>query len=177
MRRLVLLLAFVALSLAACGAGMLTRASQPAGPATAVRERAEGVRFEARPGDPRAYYHFTLSTIAERRGDLEAALGEIQAALRYDPTSPYLRLSLAGLLIRRGAFPEALREAEEVLRTDPENLRAHLLLASAYLSLRNVKQAEHHFMEILRLEPGRAEIKTSMPNPLAISATLRPMLP
>ncbi|MGH7360709.1 MAG: tetratricopeptide repeat protein, partial [Candidatus Methylomirabilales bacterium] len=112
---------------------MLTRASQPAILAADVWGRAELVRLEDRPTDPRAYYHFSLAALAEQRGNLETAIAETEAALRYDPTSPYLRLSLGGLLMRRGAFAEAIRQAEEVLRGTPRNVRAHLLLASAYL--------------------------------------------
>ncbi|MEK7367339.1 MAG: hypothetical protein AAB195_05225, partial [candidate division NC10 bacterium] len=60
MRRLAPLLVFVVLPLTACGAGLLARASRPAIPAADVREREAPVRFEARPADPRAYYHFSL---------------------------------------------------------------------------------------------------------------------
>ncbi|MGH7409309.1 MAG: hypothetical protein ACREKF_15035, partial [Candidatus Methylomirabilales bacterium] len=72
MRRLAPLLALGALGLAACGpGGVLTRAPRPAIPAADVWGRAELVRLEDRPTDPRAYYHFSLGALAEQRGDVE----------------------------------------------------------------------------------------------------------
>jgi Flp pilus assembly protein TadD len=70
------------------------------------------------------------------RGDLEAADGRIEDALRYyrraariDPTIPEPHLSIARLTRSAGRLDEARREAERALKLDPENREAKEMLA------------------------------------------------
>jgi Flp pilus assembly protein TadD len=70
------------------------------------------------------------------RGDLEAADGRIEEALRYyhraariDPTIPEPHLSIARLTRTVGRFDEARREAERALKLDPDNSEAKAILA------------------------------------------------
>jgi len=70
------------------------------------------------------------------RGDLEAADGRIEEALRYyrraariDPTIPEPHLSISRLARSAGRFDEARREAERALKLDPDNSEAKQILA------------------------------------------------
>jgi Flp pilus assembly protein TadD len=70
------------------------------------------------------------------RGDLEAADGRIEEALRYyrraarlDPKIPDPHLSIARLTRSAGRLDEARREAERALKLDPDNPEAKAILA------------------------------------------------
>ena len=70
------------------------------------------------------------------RGDLEAADGRIEEALRYyrraarlDPTIPDPHLSIARLTRSAGRLDEAKRAAKRALELDPDNGEAKLILA------------------------------------------------
>jgi len=70
------------------------------------------------------------------RGDLEAADGRIEDALRYyrraariDPTIPDPHVSIARLTRFAGRLDEARREAERALKLDPENREAKEILS------------------------------------------------
>ena len=69
------------------------------------------------------------------RGDLEAADGRVEDALRYyrkaariDSRIPDPHLSIARLLRAAGRLDEARREAERALKVDPENAEAKAIL-------------------------------------------------
>ena len=70
------------------------------------------------------------------RGDLEAADGRVEEALRYyrraarlDATLPDPQVSIARLLRAAGRFVEARRAAERAVRLDPDNGEAKTILA------------------------------------------------
>lgn len=70
-----------------------------------------------------------LGALAERRGDLSAALTHYQAARRADPHGIEPRLNLARLLARRGASAEAHQLLQDALQDQPRHLRVRLALA------------------------------------------------
>ncbi|MFN3477637.1 MAG: tetratricopeptide repeat protein, partial [Candidatus Methylomirabilales bacterium] len=107
--------------------------------------------------DQWAYYAYSLSVLAELKGDLEAAIRFQKEALSYDPRSLYLLTTLATLHLKAGQLREALKAGERVLALNPDYLPAHLLMASVYRNLKNFKAAEHHYREVIRIDPTRSE--------------------
>jgi tetratricopeptide (TPR) repeat protein len=111
------------------------------------------------PDRANAYYHFSLAQQLRMSGDGEAAIAELQKALRLDPASAEIRAHLARQLRDLGRFDQALAEARVAVETDPDNLLAHQLLSELYRmqvgvdGSEAVSRAAAELEEVLRIEP------------------------
>lgn len=71
-------------------------------------------------GAPRSSLaHFTLGQARQRRGELDAALGEYAAALALDPAEPIVNNNVAVIHMHRGEWADAERALAAELRVNP----------------------------------------------------------
>jgi tetratricopeptide (TPR) repeat protein len=113
---------------------------------------------EAPPAE-RARIHLGLGSIAEARGQHDAALGQYREALSVEPGGPVsveANLALGFLLARGGGGEEARRIAEELLKRYPDNLAIFAagsrLLGEAALAGGQDGEAINHFEQAVEVE-------------------------
>lgn len=75
----------------------------------------------------------TLSSIAVRRGDFDAALRLCEEALNHQPDSLFARVNRAEILLYQKKRDEAEAELREIIRINPES--PHSRTAQALLSV------------------------------------------
>ena len=63
--------------------------------------------------------HRNYGQLLQQRGELEASLDHVRAAVRYGPSDAFAHLNLANVLLRGGLRDEALQYFREATRLDP----------------------------------------------------------
>jgi Tfp pilus assembly protein PilF len=102
----------------------LVLSGQACGPSNRVQIRYGGHIDEVPPVSAGAYEAYLAGELALHRGDVAAALAHFQAAVGFDPESPYLHVRLAEIHARRGrarraALPDGSLARLLVLRGRP----------------------------------------------------------
>jgi tetratricopeptide (TPR) repeat protein len=118
----------------------------------------------------RVNVHLQAAAIAERTGQLEAALDHTREALSRTPSHPGALARAAGLLMRLGRLDEAVATYDRAVEAAPDDdSRARLLYELAWLARDSLKDARlarsyvdrslaiHLTAEALRLASGLAE--------------------
>lgn len=95
-----------------------------------------------------------LAAAAQRRGDLETALGELQRAVELDPSLTDARFALANLLGAAGRFADAARQYRRVIEEEPGRVVARLGEATALALAGREGEAVARLEEAVAASPG-----------------------
>lgn len=111
-------------------------------PSNRVQIRYGGQTDEMPPVSASAYEAYLAGELALHRGDETAALAHFQAALGFDPDSPYLHVRLAEIHARRGRARQAHAQLGRALSLDRDHPEALVLLARLYWQQGKAASAE-----------------------------------
>ena len=100
-----------------------------------------------------AAYHYSLSVLLRRGGDLAGAIGELKQALEHDPDSPYLITELVSLYVENNDTEKALALGEEALARDPANIELRSIMGGLYFSTRDYDKAAREYETIITRDP------------------------
>ena len=84
--------------------------------------------------------------------NLEQAVGQIEEALKIDPSSE-LYTNLGGLELKRERFQEAEEAFRQAVQADPKSVRAHSAFGSFYWATNRRAEAEAQFKRAVELQP------------------------
>ncbi|RUA01965.1 MAG: hypothetical protein DSY89_03730 [Deltaproteobacteria bacterium] len=104
-----------------------------------------------------AYYHFLLAQQDRSAGRLEAAVLQIEKAVKLDPDSGYLKKELAGLWSEQKKNEKALEILKEVIEQDPDDVDALLMASHAQLALNRTDDAVTTLEKVIAKDAGREE--------------------
>jgi putative PEP-CTERM system TPR-repeat lipoprotein len=85
--------------------------------------------------------------------DLEAALAEVEEAIRMDPGRSTSFTALGAVQVARGRTTEAEDAFKKAVATDPRAVAAHLALGNFYWTTNRLAEAESAFTHAVTLEP------------------------
>jgi tetratricopeptide (TPR) repeat protein len=100
--------------------------------------------------------HISLGDALGKKGRLDEAIRQYQAALRLTPGYALPHLSLGMLLVKQGRMGEAIRQFQEGVRLEPDNPQARNNLGHCLMSEGETEQAVAQFQEAVRLKPDYA---------------------
>jgi len=95
--------------------------------------------------------------LLQANGEPARAIGELELAVRYEPTYVQARLLLANMLLRRGRFDLAREQFVAVIGVDPRIAEARLGDAVSLAGLERFKDARDRLVEGRRLHPDHVE--------------------
>jgi tetratricopeptide (TPR) repeat protein len=99
----------------------------------------------------RAVAHLSAGNLLAKRGDWEAAIEQLEAALTLDPALNQARFNLAGIHARQGRWDLAAQNYLLQLEQEPDAVAARFFLAEAELRLgRNAKAAQDFAQVVAR---------------------------
>lgn len=93
-----------------------------------------------------------IATLAAEKGNLDAAVAQLQDLLRLKPTYVDAYINLGTALSRQGKTEEAFEQYQEALRLNPKSVLAHTNLASIYETRSEVDAAIDHYREAVRID-------------------------
>jgi tetratricopeptide (TPR) repeat protein len=96
--------------------------------------------------------HYNLAGIYLRRGELERALSECEAAIRADSKFARAYLRKGVILAQQKRFREAIVEFQKALQFEPELAMAYNNLGLAYQSLGNLNEAKAAFQKAIEID-------------------------
>jgi tetratricopeptide (TPR) repeat protein len=112
-----------------------------------------------------SYYHYALSKWYDETGDLQRALTEMQAAVRYNENDGSVHVGLADILARSGKMAEAIEAAQRATRLNPKDPEPHWLLATIYLQAAEAGKGRQAAQDNLQQAVRELEIlKETAPN-------------
>ena len=141
---------------------------------------ADAQLLAAEPGGA-AVGHTILGRIAVRRGAMDEAITEDQAAIQADPKSGEALVDLAGVQMDRGQSDLALENARHAVAVAPESSRTHAVLSELLFYTGDLREARREAMEAVSINPfsaqaqvalGQAELAGGHPD-AAVQAALR----
>lgn len=103
------------------------------------------------PNAPGGYFYAGL--IAERQRRFDDSRGELEAALKIEPTNFSTLVALVRVEIERGAYDAAVARVRSTLAQRPDNVDIVNLLGGIYLEHKDFKQAESMFTRVTALNP------------------------
>jgi tetratricopeptide (TPR) repeat protein len=101
--------------------------------------------------------HLRRAAGLRRTGHFEAAIAELDAALRLHPGEPATLISLGQVYLQQGRLNDAIRLHREILAAYPRAAGAHYALGTAYRKQGNHRDARRHLEEYVRLAPAGYE--------------------
>jgi len=101
---------------------------------------------------------FLMAQNCERLGQVDRAIENYRASLRYDADYPEYYHYLCGALVRAGRCEEALAVAAEALERNPPYWRVHMWRGQALAALGRDGEAEAEYARALELQPGAAQV-------------------
>ncbi len=118
-------------------------------------------------------YRFLASRLASRRGDLDAALAEIEAGLARSPSDPALRGEEGALLLERArrttdpavrqpSIDHAIEVLQDLVLDDPLHPRHLQRLGVALAIAERFDEAEVHLVRAVELAPDDPEARTNL---------------
>ena len=116
----------------------------------ALDEFIEVLRLDPKHADAR----INLSNLFEQGGNLEAALAQIQEALRVSGGTAELHTLLGEKQVRARRYSEAIRSFHNALKLDARSSAAHYGLGMALRSLGRLSEARSEFEATLDLDAG-----------------------
>jgi tetratricopeptide (TPR) repeat protein len=103
------------------------------------------------------YYHYSLATLYTLNGEIDKAINEYIKILRFDQSSPELRIELASLYVRKGEKRKAIAVLEKSTLYSPEDLDSHLLLGGLYGNLKEFDKAIREYETVIEINPEKHE--------------------
>ncbi len=122
-----------------------------AGRAEEARTRAEAVLT----GDPKNVdAHVLLGNALAGLKDFEAAVSEIEEAIRLEPGRSASYTTLGAVELARGGRNEAERAFKTAVALDPKHVVGHLALANFYWAAGRLSETEQSILAALHVEPS-----------------------
>ena len=121
--------------------------------------------------DPRTRTNLGLAELA--RGDREAAMAQLAAALRSEPGLAAAHAGLGAALADANRLPEAVEAFREAARLQPDRSQWHADLGLALAVQGDFDAAARSFREALRLDPGNPQLRAQLDRALADGARRR----
>ncbi len=143
------------------------------------------VNFDAAKGDPRMALqealarhdieknpanfeaHYNLAAMLQTRNDLDAAIGEYQAALRLRPDDAAANNALGAALTAAGHPDQAVPYLQAALKARPDDFDAHYNLGIALATLEDFDGASREFQTALQLHTRDANAEANLGAALA----------
>jgi tetratricopeptide (TPR) repeat protein len=101
----------------------------------------------------RAVAHLSAGNLLAKRGDWEAAIEQLEAALTLDPALNQARFNLAGIHARQGRWDLAAQNYLLQLEQEPDAVAARFFLAEAELRLGRNAKAAQDFAQVVARDP------------------------
>jgi tetratricopeptide (TPR) repeat protein len=124
---------------------------------------------KARRGKDSARWHTRLGTLAEARGDAEAAATSFNAAYKLDPSHPATIAALGRLAYRRSDFEAARKFYRSLLLQNFDDASAGVSKAEVYLMLgrmhvlaNELPKARNMFERGLEVDPRNVDLKAAL---------------
>jgi len=124
---------------------------------------------KARRGKEAARWHTRLGTIAEARGDTEAAAAAFNAAYKLDPSHPATIAALGRLSYHRSDFDSARKFYRSLLLQNFDEATAGVSKAEVYLMLgrmhvlaNEIPKARNMFERGLEVDPRNVDLKAAL---------------
>jgi Tfp pilus assembly protein PilF len=111
--------------------------------------------------------HYNLGEMLQRRGALDEAIAQFQAAVSIRPNDPIANNALGGALLAKGDLDQAVERFNAALASQPEYFDAHYNLANALAAQGNFDGAAKQFGEAVRLNPEDANAQANLGTALA----------
>jgi tetratricopeptide (TPR) repeat protein len=97
--------------------------------------------------------HDNLGFIFLQRGDVDAALDQIQTAVQLQPDDAAAQKNLGSALMRQGQVDEAIKQFQHVLAIQPGSAEAHNDLADAFSKIGREAEAIQHWEQAVASQP------------------------
>jgi len=97
--------------------------------------------------------HNNLGSVWWKRGRVDDAIREYQAALKISPESPLARNNLGSAFLKQGKVAEAIQEFRRVLSRDPQSISGRFNLAGSLLQDGRVAEAIAEYEKVLAIKP------------------------
>ena len=124
---------------------------------------------KARRGKETARWHTRLGTLAEARGDMEAAAASFGAAFKLDPGHPATVAALGRLAFRSGHVDAARKYYRSLLLQNFDEKTAGVSKAEVYLMLgrmhviaNELPKARNMFERGLEIDPGSVDLRAAL---------------
>jgi tetratricopeptide (TPR) repeat protein len=100
-----------------------------------------------------AEMHFMISDLKLRDSDISGAIEQLDEAVKYDPSSPYLYLQLARLYAQKQSYKQAIGYTEKALSIDKTYIPALYTKADILSNTGENKQAIDILKQVVKLSP------------------------
>jgi tetratricopeptide (TPR) repeat protein len=114
-------------------------------------------QVQKRPQNAPLRYQYARALLKSNQPD--AAIVQLQEAMRIRPDFNSAKVLLGVLLLRKGQNGKAEQYSEEVLAQEPRNLQAHLLRAESLMALGENDKARQDLQYILKVAPNSEDAK------------------
>lgn len=94
--------------------------------------------------------------------NLDAALNNLQEALRLAPNDPDAYVNLGKFYYFQGQIQQAIPLFEKALRLDPIGIDAHYFLANSFIRIDMVQQAITNYEAVIKHDPHHANAKLNL---------------
>jgi Flp pilus assembly protein TadD len=111
--------------------------------------------------------HYNLGEMLQRRGALDEAIVQFQAAASIRPNDPVANNALGGALLAKGDVEGAVQRFLSSIAAQPDYFDAHYNLGTALASQENYQGAVEQFGEAVRLNPDDASAQANLGTALA----------
>ena len=106
--------------------------------------------------------HYNLGEMLQRRGEMDEAIVQFQAATSIRPNDPVANNALGGALLAKGDIDGAVQHFNLALKSQPDYFDAHYNLGNALASRGKFQGAAEQFGEAVRLQPGDVNAQTNL---------------
>jgi tetratricopeptide (TPR) repeat protein/mono/diheme cytochrome c family protein len=111
--------------------------------------------------------HYNLAEMLQRRGALDEAIVQFQAAANIRPNDSVANNALGGALLAKGDVNGAVQYFQSSIAAQPDYFDAHYNLGTALASQENYQGAVVQFGEAVRLNPEDASAQANLGTALA----------
>jgi protein O-mannosyl-transferase len=92
--------------------------------------------------------------LSEKRGRMNDAIAQYEAAAKIDAPNPDVETTLANLLLEQGRIEEAIQYYRDVVKLEPSSPLAHYNLAVGLHRDRQLPEAIFHYKAALKIDPN-----------------------
>ena len=98
--------------------------------------------------------HELLGEVELARGDMPAAIRELEAERKINPLNPDLYDRLGDAYLRSGQYAEAQQALNRAVLLEPKSTGPYILLGETFLKLKQPIQALHYLDRAMRMDPS-----------------------
>ena len=111
--------------------------------------------------------HYNLAEMLQRRGALDEAIEQFQAAVSIRPNDPVANNALGGAFLAKGDLSQAVQRFDAALAVQPDYFDAHYNLGNALAAQDKFDGAAEQFGAAVRLNPEDANAQANLGTALA----------